>query len=267
LSLTPNPLPEVDPIGATPEPAPKTSSENPSWSGWQVLGIAVLTVVAIAFFLSVLTYLTHRYVDPQTSLIEIAKRPILTVVAQAFAYVVVLGLMFSTARQSGLPFATSVRWNWPANPLPYLIGGVGLAIVLQAVAHFVPMPKELPIDRFFRTPAEAWVLSLFGITFAPLLEELFFRGFLYPVLVRRLGVIFAVLLTSIGFGLLHAQQLGRAWGPVLVVFLVGLALTITRAVTKSVAPGVLMHIGYNLTLTTLLYIASSGFRHLERLTQ
>jgi membrane protease YdiL (CAAX protease family) len=65
--------------------------------------------------------------------------------------------------------------------------------------------------------------------------------------------------------LIHAPQLGRAWGPVLVVFLVGVALTLTRAKTKSVASSMLVHIAYNGTLSVLLFVGSSGFRHLERL--
>ena len=113
----------------------------------------------------------------------------------------------------------------------------------------------------------AWALSLFSITFAPLLEELFFRGFLYPVLVRRFGVAIAVLTTSAAFSLIHAPQLGRAWGPVLVIFIVGLALTVTRAITKSVAASLLMHMAYNSTLSVLLFIGTDGFRHLERLNQ
>jgi membrane protease YdiL (CAAX protease family) len=129
------------------------------------------------------------------------------------------------------------------------------------------MPKELPIDRFFQTPLEAWALSLFGITLAPLFEELFFRGFLYPVLVRRLGPLPAINLTAAGFGLIHAPQLAQAWAPVLVVFLVGLVLTITRAATKSVASGLLIHMAYNGTISVLLFLASDGFRHLERLNQ
>src|SRR5437764_5369823 len=89
----------------------------------------------------------------------------------------------------------------------YDMGGVVLAFGLQAVAHFLPMPKELPIDRFFQTPAEAWILSLFGATFAPLIEELFFRGFLYPVLARRLGLFLGVVLTAVGVGVVTASLL------------------------------------------------------------
>jgi uncharacterized protein len=267
LSLTPDSLPELSPLGHIPEPTPPPPTENPPWTGWHVTAIAVLTVVSIGFFLTILTYATHRFVDPNTPIIDIAKRPLLTVVAQTLAYLAILALMVAIARQSGSSFSASIRWIWPPNPFLFLASGVALAIGLQGVAHFVPMPKELPIDRFFQTPAEAWVLSLFGITFAPLIEELFFRGFLYPVLARRMGTVFAIVLTALGFGLIHAPQLGRAWGPVLVVFLVGLALTITRAVTKSVCPGLLMHAAYNFTLTSLLYVASGGFHHLDRLTQ
>jgi membrane protease YdiL (CAAX protease family) len=61
--------------------------------------------------------------------------------------------------------------------------------------------------------------------------------------------------------------LGFAWGPLLVIFLVGLALTVTRAATKSVAPGFLIHVAYNSTISVLLFAGTDGFRHLERLSQ
>jgi len=43
------------------------------------------------------------------------------------------------------------------------------------------------------------------------------------------------------------------------------ALTVTRAVTKSVAPGFLIHVAYNGTISILLFFATDGFRHLEKL--
>jgi len=54
---------------------------------------------------------------------------------------------------------------------------------------------------------------------------------------------------------------------VLVVFLVGVALTLTRAMTKSVAASLLMHIAYNGTISVLIFFASDGFRNLEKLNQ
>jgi hypothetical protein len=128
------------------------------------------------------------------------------------------------------------------------------------------MPKDLPIDSFFKTPGIAWALAIFSVTMAPLLEELFFRGFLYPVLARRLGVMAGILLTAAGFALLHGSQLKFSWGPLLVIFVVGLTLTMVRARQNSVAAGLLMHAAYNGTITVLMIIATDGFRHLEKLS-
>ena len=54
---------------------------------------------------------------------------------------------------------------------------------------------------------------------------------------------------------------------ILVIFLVGLVLTIVRAQKDSVAASLLMHVAYNGTLSSLMFIATDGFRHLERLNQ
>jgi uncharacterized protein len=272
LSSPPNPLvdfaPDASPQSvAAPSPA-RLPDENPPWSGWDVLGLAIVTVVSIVIFLFTTTLGVQRLLFPRLPVSEVAKYPLVTVSAQTFAYFVVFAFMFFLARRGGaVSFFAAVRWNWPVSWPLYLGVGVALAFALQGLAHVLPMPKELPIDRFFQTPLEAWALSWFGITLAPLFEELFFRGFLYPVLVRRLGVFAAILITAASFGLIHAPQLAQAWAPVLVVFLVGLVLTVVRAVTKSVASGLLIHMAYNGTISLLLFIGSDGFRHLEKLNQ
>jgi len=265
-----NPWSEPDsaPFSAAPLPREPVSSENPAWSGWDVLQIAVLTIVSIVVFLLVIAAAAQRLLYPRLAFVDVVKYPLVSVAAQLLAYLLALGFMVLVVkRRPGSEFWREMRWNWPRNGSAYLFGGVVLSVGLQGLAHLLPMPKELPIDRFFQTTQEAWVLALFGMTLAPLMEELFFRGFLYPVLVRRLGVGGAVLLTAASFGLIHAPQLGRAWGPVLVVFLVGLTLTIVRSVTKSVAPGFLMHVAYNGTISVLIFIGTDGFRHLDKLSR
>jgi len=242
------------------------SSESPVWNGWDVLRIALVTLGTIFFSILGLTFAAQKLLFKNQSFTEIGKMPLLSVLAQGIAYTIVLiymiVLVVAVYHQN---FESAVRWNWPRRWPAFVFGGALLAFALQGFAHFLPIPTDMPIDEFFTTPAEAWSLTIFGITLAPLIEELFFRGFLYPVLARRLGVFLAVILTAAGFGLIHAPQLGRAWGPVLVIFLVGVALTVTRAITKSVAAGILIHVGYNGALSALLFWASDGFRHLERL--
>lgn len=256
---------QFDALHRQPQPTEKRS-EDPPWTGWDVLQIVALTVFVVFLFVFIAVFAVHRLLYPHVPLIDVARMPLVSVIPQMLAYLVVLAFMVAVIkRRPGQSFWRLLPWNWPTFWITYICEGVVLTFALQGLAHFLPMPKELPIDRFFSTASEAWVLSIFAVTLAPLMEELFFRGFLYPVLARRLGVTASVLLTSIAFGLIHAPQLGRAWGPVLVVFLVGLVLTIVRAITKSVACGFLIHVAYNGTLTLLLFIASDGFRHLDKL--
>jgi membrane protease YdiL (CAAX protease family) len=225
-------------------------------------------MASVFVFLSLVGIATQRLLYPKVPLVEVMVYPLVAVAGQGFSYLLTLAFMVSIVKRvPNQNFWRAIRWNWPKNWGAYVMAGIALSLALQGLAHFLPIPKELPMDRFFRTQAEAWALSLFGMTLAPLLEELFFRGFLYPVLVRRFGVVSAVLATALGFSLIHAPQLGRAWGPVLVIFIVGFALTITRAMTKSVAAGLIMHIAYNGTLSILLFAGTDGFRHLERLSQ
>lgn len=267
MSSFQNPWPEPG-APSFPELPTPSPSEDPVWSGWDVCRIALLTVAAIVVFLLLSTIVVQRTLYPRTAFMDVAQFPLVAVAAQLLAYLLVLGFMVALVKRvPGHEFWRELRWNWPRHWPLYLMAGFVLSVALQAFAHLLPMPKELPMDRFFRTAQEAWALSLFGSAVAPLMEELFFRGFFYPVLARRLGTVTAIVLTSVSFGLIHAPQLGHAWGPVLVVFLVGLTLTITRAVTKSVAPGFLIHVAYNTTLSIALFVGTDGFKHLERLSQ
>jgi membrane protease YdiL (CAAX protease family) len=132
------------------------------------------------------------------------------------------------------------------------------------MARFLPMPKSTPFDQFFAHPSDAYLTAIFAVTLGPLMEELFFRGFLYPVLARRMGAFWGIVLTALPFGLIHAVQYGYAWGAVLIIFMVGIVLTTVRALTKSVASSFLAHVGYNGTLMVLAAMATDGFRHMDK---
>jgi membrane protease YdiL (CAAX protease family) len=83
------------------------------------------------------------------------------------------------------PFAQGLHWNFSVvrrRWVRLLAGGVALSLVVQLLSNYLPVPKTLPIDDFFRTPADVWLVALFGTFLAPVFEELAFRGFLLPSL-------------------------------------------------------------------------------------
>jgi membrane protease YdiL (CAAX protease family) len=266
LSSPQNSWPEPG-VGLPPVESQPVLSENPDWSGWDLLQLIGMTVIAMVAVPLALVMLAHLLVYKKLSLTDIAKIPEVVMIAQLLVYAVVFALMRWRVEERGRQFWEGIRWNWPqARWGGFLLVGVALYFVLIGLGQVLPIPKHLPIDRFFQTAREASIMSIIAVTLAPFMEELFFRGFLYPVLVRKMGTIFGILVTSGLFGLLHGAQLGYSWA-VLIIFFVGLALTTVRAVTKSVASSFLVHVGYNGTLSLLLFVATSGFRHLERLNQ
>lgn len=263
----PPPPPAPLPLSA----APGKADENPVFNILDVFLIVVVAVGSLIFCLLVAMGIfsalhPSRSLDPKA----LAFNAFLIIPSQITAYILTVGFMvFLVWQRYRTGFLQAVRWNTPAAKLAWgaLAGGAGLALISQLLSLTLQrwIPKSLPIDQFFRTPGSAYMLAAFGVLVAPLVEELFFRGFLYPALARPLGTVPAIAITSAGFALVHAQQLAQAWAPLLILFGVGTTLTLVRAISKSVALCVLIHVGYNFTLFTFAFIATSGFRHLERM--
>ncbi len=252
-----------------PEFQPPILHSWPVWSGWDVLNIAFLMFFSPFLLFFAVGAIAQRFFYHGYSWTQLAETPLLALITEILVYIPVLLFMVMLVEgKYHVRFSEAIEWRWPAHGYFGLLAlGVITLLGLQGLAHFLPIPKNVPFDQFFKRPLEAYLTSAFAVTLGPLMEELFFRGFLYPVIARRIGIAWGVIITALGFGLLHAMQLGFAWGPVLIIFLVGLVLTIVRVFTKSVASSFIVHVAYNGTLTILTVIATDGFRHMERLTQ
>ena len=368
-----------------------SGAENPPWNGLDLLIVVLVLITALFLFTSIFFLaVLHSRLSEGVSAADLGKNPgpLVIVPGMTLAYLVMLIAMYIlVTRHRQRPFWQTVGWRWPRNMrwLGYMTGGAVLAVTLGELSRLLPIPKSLPMDKFFQNQQGAYLMMIFGVAIAPLAEEMLFRGFLYPVLDRWLQTLFmmprlfrrgcawflimagwgyvehrlpllwsvllaivvflavgalvigrrlrsgerpsssivlpafailawgvasgavshhafavattvllilagllglfsiaptldvasagrggralAVLLTSIAFAMVHSEQLGQAWGPLLVLLVVGMVLTITRAITRSVTPGLLIHVGYNLMLFGVLYIGTDHFRHLERMTQ
>ncbi|MGH9508296.1 MAG: lysostaphin resistance A-like protein [Terriglobales bacterium] len=272
MSFPDQPVPIPDPPLETaaaalevPPPAP-TVVRDPLWTGLDVLlilGVAigglVVSLFALGVMVGMVAAIQKRPVDPDLVAISM--------IGQTLSYLLVVAFMhFLVEYRYRARFWEAVKWEWPkgSGALAFLVGGVALAICVQVASAWLPIPKSLPIQELLKEPSNAWLLAAFGILVAPFVEEMFFRGFLYPVLARRWNVGMAVVLTALAFAAIHGAQLAYHWAPLLLLFSVSLVFTLARMQSGSVAVPFLMHVGYNTTLFGFLFWATDGFRHMEK---
>ena len=105
-------------------------------------------------------------------------------------------------------------------------------------------------------PASRIAIAVMGVTVAPVVEEILFRGFLQPVLVASAGVFPGILITSVIFGALHLSQNGNLWQSGVVITLVGFVLGTVRHVTGSTRASTVVHIAYNTLPMVFLLLQS-----------
>jgi len=255
-------------VPVSPAGIAKNPSENPPWGAWDVGMLFLLAVLMLVSWSVAVTLLSKLALFPQVPFMKVMSFPLVSFVAQVFAYLSLLAFMVSALkRRSGEGFWPAIRWNWPTQGMWVLIL-IGLVsyIALVGVAHLLPWPKKSPFEEFFKRPIDAYAVAVLAVSIGPFFEELLFRGFLYPVLSRRLGVAAAVLLTAVPFALIHYPEYA-SWSPALVVFLIGVILTIVRAKKGSVAASFIVHAVYNGVQMGIAFVATGGFQHLEKMTQ
>ena len=69
-------------------------------------------------------------------------------------------------------------------------GGIVLAFAVAALAAVLKTPKvESPIESLLKSPVLLTCFGIMAVTLAPFFEELFFRGFIQPLLSRTFGFV------------------------------------------------------------------------------
>ena len=111
-----------------------------------------------------------------------------------------------------LSFFEEMRWarNYEANNGMLLALGAGLAVSVMIVSTLFP-PSSPPIERMLSTPGAIALFAVFGIAFAPFLEEMMFRGYLFRVIEDLFNGSVAVRATALMFTIMHVPQLWGSW--------------------------------------------------------
>ncbi len=175
--------------------------------------------------------------------------------SSALGQVAVLILIWAMIRISyGLPFTNGIRWEGSKRGIKTaLLAGLALPVInsVSTLIFAPPDPAEIPLIKMISTPLDLAVFSVFAIAVAPLVEELLFRGWMYPAFEKKMGPVAAVVVTTLLFAAPHIFQLGSyAFGVVLIGFL-GIATGILRARTGGVAAPFVCHLLYNVILVLM----------------
>jgi uncharacterized protein len=93
---------------------------------------------------------------------------------------------------------------------------------------------------------------------AALWEELAFRGYLFSALEQGGGRVFAVVSTSLLFGVAHAQNPGANVQPIILVTLAGVFLSLVVLATQSLYAAWLAHFSFNWTQAVAFHAPVSG---------
>jgi uncharacterized protein len=211
-----------------------------------VMGIIVASIALITLVGGVLVFIYPRLRDDPT--------PLLLPVQVAFYGFIYLALYLTLRTRYGKPVFPSLGWRRTRFNIGIAaLGGAILAFGISGLATLLHTPQvPSPLDRFLKSPLDLALIGILAVTLAPVFEELFFRGFLQPLLSRTFGVLAGILITALVFGLLHAPEYSWAWQYVVAVSLAGAIFGWVRARTNSIIPSTIMHGCYNLVFVIAL---------------
>src|ERR1035437_5990168 len=168
----PGDLPGSDPTALL-EPAVALPAQRPfpAWSAWDVLAVLVFTMVAV-FVFSLAALFIARAVPAyrHVPVADLATNARVVIGTQVAAYPLVLLFIFVLVRtRTRERFGNAIHWNWPGIFAPgFFVLGVILAVVIDGLSRFLPIPKSLPIDKIFSDATGAYLMAAFGVTLAPL---------------------------------------------------------------------------------------------------
>jgi membrane protease YdiL (CAAX protease family) len=146
----------------------------------------------------------------------------------------------------------------PAEVATAVAAAIGVILVASYAYDLILQRLHLPLKTNADTllsqakyePYTVIATLLVAVLVAPICEEIFFRGFLFPGLARGIPLGGAVVGSALLFGLAHADL-----GSFVVLVVIGVALAVVRWRTDSLWPGVAIHTLNNaIALIGILYL-------------
>ena len=134
--------------------------------------------------------------------------------------------------------------------VPVLVGILVVIAFLLGIFKYVP-EKQAVVELFLKeksTPLLVYT-SLFAAIAGPIIEELFFRGFMYNACRKHVGIFWATLISAATFAGLHAHAVG--FFPILAL---GVVLAYLYEKTGSLVSSITVHMIHNLSMVGMVFL-------------
>jgi membrane protease YdiL (CAAX protease family) len=253
-----------------PSPSVESSEQNepvvpgpppfPVWSGWDVIFLfcfAAFCVLMLAAAGEVVKHYVHSKFPSARFLLQPPNEGIYLFLFQGLLdALILLFIYFTITLKYGAPFLESLKWlpRRKFRVVIYVPVGIVLALAVLGASTLFPNPQESPIEKLIKVPLTAFLFATLGVLVAPFVEEIVFRGFLYPVVERHIGKAGALVTTALLFSGVHVSQLWGSWPAIVLITVVGFTLSSVRAQTDALLPSFIIHFSYNSTICLLFLI-------------
>ncbi len=160
-----------------------------------------------------------------------------------------------------IPFS-SLGVSLPKKEIIAVLRVYALTILLIVLINYIMIEIQERFHLFFtpqvavyimlilKDPFMLFILSIEIIFLGPISEELFFRGFIYNFLKKKLDWKSAVIITSIVFAFLHSS----IWG-FFIVFILSIGICYIYEKTRNIVSAIVFHSLYNtLSLVNILIL-------------
>jgi len=227
-------------------------SPPPSWAVSDLVAFVSFFLVTL-FVLPIVLLVIGRAFIPNLSITNPSGET--QILLQMALDLVWVGFIFFLVRViHRKPILESIRWIPTAYYRVHRLVALGAALALSGilVSSFFPPASPPRIEQLAESPGSLYLLAIFGVCFAPIIEEIIFRGFLFNAISDLGGSRLAVLATATLFALLHSQQLWPSWAGIALILVVGYVLSSLRKRSDSLIPSFIVHTAYN----SMLVVAS-----------
>jgi membrane protease YdiL (CAAX protease family) len=135
---------------------------------------------------------------------------------------------------------------------------IGIAASLLSFLTDIYFPLgDCPMDKYmptFKSSTFSIVLFTLMMTiYAPIFEEIYYRGFLFTIFRKHKGTIYSIIMVSLWFGIVHGSQYGWNIMAILSIIILASSLTIIRHIKDSLYPAILIHFVFNTFAALMMF--------------